>query len=400
MAEDKKPKIDLKARLGKTGLNQVPGAAPSGAIPAPPVSVPAPASSIPAPTGLPIAPQSVPVPMAAASAPAMGGDPLGLAGMGTPFRPSAAAAAPVAPPQPQRIEMDEGTIQEARSGAFKKALGAGVVLAALFGVVGYVAGGAGEKSNGRAAAKEDAKTLESRVVASKATLENLQKKTEAAREALAKGEFPEQYTKELGGINVDFTGAELGGRRFSGFKVETTKQLVSYITGVQQVNDHKDAIARLLSRLEKPMKEQLTNKDKATIGFVILVGRKDANGNPYGLLAPLSPPLSLPKAKLELPNEFTFVDPESANRSNGKVDRYKGGALDKPAAIYVNPGTIEKAFPSERSTAAGQLAVKLAEFITEIKGQGAGDPNVVQDSKPGLIEQADILIKGLQAAQN
>jgi hypothetical protein len=391
MAEDKRPKIDLKARLGKTGTNQAPPAMPSGSIPGPPMSVPAPVGSIPAPTGLPAA-----APSAQAAFANPGGQQ--LTGLASPFR-TGAPPAPAATMQAQRIEVDEGTIQEARSGALKKAMFAVLPLTFLFAGVGYVAGGASEKASGRAVAREDAKALETDVAKSKTTLDALLKKTEAARDALQKGEFPEAFARELGAMNIDFTGDKLGARRFGGFKVETTKALVEYVTNVQEVNDRKSAVARLLGRMEKPMKDAALNKDKTTIGFVVIVGTKDPSGNAAALLAPLATALTVPKAKIELPSDFTFTDPNSANRANAKLDRYKGGSLDKPAVLYVAPGSVEKAFPSERSTAAGQLVVKLADLIAEIKGQAAAQGEYTAEGKPGLLERADRLIAGLQAAQ-
>jgi hypothetical protein len=390
MVDDKKPKIDLKARLGKTGM--VPPAAASGAIPGPPNSVPGSPVSIPAP----MQSGSIPGPALGSTPPPM------MGGLGGQFRPAPSAApammmAAPAPPQPQRIEMDESTLEDARKGAFKKALAAGAVLSVMVGAVGYVAGGALEKSNGRAIAREDAKALEADVVKSKATMETILKLTEDAKATLAKGEFPDAVAKDLGGITIDFDGQKLGMRRFSGFKVETTQKLVAYVTAVQETNNNKGAILRALTRLEKPMKEQIAAKDKTSIGYVVIVGTKDPSGNVAALLAPLEVPLQVAKTKIDLPAEFSFIDPASSTRGKAKLERYKSGNLDKPSALYVSPGSIERAFPSERSTISGQLIVKLTEMITSIKGE-AKVPDMVTDPKPGMMERADKLIDGLKAA--
>ena len=90
-------------------------------------------------------------------------------------------------------------------------------------------------------------------------------KVEAGSNSLLKEKkFPDTLAKELGGINVDFDGNKLAGVRFSGFPQETTSTLIEYITSVQTLNDRKTAIIGLLQRLQKPITEQLTAGQKTT----------------------------------------------------------------------------------------------------------------------------------------
>lgn len=399
MADDKKPKIDLKARLGKTGMSQAPAAGSSSGIPAPNSSRPLPPpSGIPAPAGIP-APSGIPAPASMPAAARSSGGPGALdalSGLNTvgqsPFR--AQTPPPPAPPQPQRIEMDETTVQDARKGGFRTGAVVGVVLALAFGGVGYIAGGASEKSNGRKIAQEDAKSLAGDVGTAKKSLETLQKKAEEGRDALMKGTFPDSLAGDLGGLRVDFDGLKLGGRRFSGFKIQTTQQLISYVTAVQDLNDKKDLIARLLTKLQKPIKEQIAANGKVTIGHIVLLGKKDESGNPIGLIAPLQAPFQVTPPKFDVPAEFTFTDPIS--KGNAKIDRFKSGNLDKPAAIYILPKSIENTFPSELTSAKAQLIVQIAGFIKDIKGEAAAGGDQVQDTKPGLLERSDQLIKALE----
>src|SRR5580658_2758737 len=105
MAEERKPKIDLKARLGKTPapapVVPVAGrAAPVGApVPRAPGMVPTPASSGSGLPGVPVGP-----PPGYAAAPSSGTlDPSHpLAAVAAPYRPQSAP-----PAQPTRIEVDE-----------------------------------------------------------------------------------------------------------------------------------------------------------------------------------------------------------------------------------------------------------------------------------------------------
>src|SRR5271166_2910061 len=119
MADDKKPKIDLKSRLQKMG-------GPAGATPPPAAvaPVPAPSQSRP-PAAMPIPPPSVPPPSGMPRPPSAGAsaaalDPNNpLAAVAQPFRPSQRPAAP-ALPQAQRIEIDETVVAQARGGARKQ----------------------------------------------------------------------------------------------------------------------------------------------------------------------------------------------------------------------------------------------------------------------------------------
>jgi hypothetical protein len=407
MADEKKPKIDLKARLGKAAVG---GATPPPAVvgggPAPaPTPIPAAGSSgnamgggaIPTPgvakpvAGLPV-PPGIPVgPPPAFKSPGLNLDP---------SNPLAAAVAPTAPPraaakpaQPQRIEVDELTVQEARKGARKQGLLAGVVFAVVVGAVGYILGGAQETNKGRAQSVAHAKSLAEDVTKSRDQLKSLAEKLEAGRTALGQRKFPETLPHDLGSINVDFDGSKLAGVRFSGFSQETTSGLIEYITGVTNTNDHKNALMGLLTRLQNPMKEQFAaaaaNKPPQ-ISWVVLID-KDGARNPFAVLAPLQKPVEL---NANLPAEFTATNP----LTRGAVTAPKLASLDKPGAAYVVPRSMEAACPSETTGQITQLASQLGKLITEIRGE-AGSPDTGVDSKPGLLDRADRLITGLNRVQ-
>src|SRR5438045_1996856 len=121
MAEEKKPKIDLKARLGKASGAGTPAPGVAGAPSF--GSRPPPAIPPPVVPGSPVGP------------PSPFGPPTGLGPAIDPSNPLAAVAAPYRPPQPpqpaaaQRIEVDEAQVQQARSGGRKQGIVAGAVLA-------------------------------------------------------------------------------------------------------------------------------------------------------------------------------------------------------------------------------------------------------------------------------
>ena len=406
MADEKKPKIDLKARLGKNaagGLTPPPpgaGAIPTPAGATPPatstgqfsaVAAPAPTQAAPKAVGLPV-PPGIPV-----------GPPPAFKGSSMPLDPSnplaAAMAQPTnttrpaaAPPQPQRIEMDELSIQEARKGARKQGLIAGIVFGVVLGAVGYIAGGSLETSKGRQVSVQHAKSLAEDVGKSKEQLKKLADTLEKGRQTLGQRQFPDSLGKELSGINVDFDGSKLAGVRFSGFSTDTSSGLIEYISSVQSTNDHKNALIGLLARLQKPMAEALKNPDKAPpVNFVVLIS-KDSAKNPYGVLAPLQKPLDLAAG---MPPEILATDPISKQN----VTAPKFASLEKPGAAYVDPRSIEAACPSATTGQIGQLVSQLAHILTEIRGEQASAGDMVTDPKPGLLDKADRLQAGLNKVQ-
>ncbi|HSO39868.1 MAG TPA: hypothetical protein VLT33_45385 [Labilithrix sp.] len=406
MAEEKKPKIDLKARLGKGAATPPPpqaGAAgipmpavPTPGIAAPPASNPTAGSSgggLPMPPGIPVGPPPAfgkPSPHAAIDP----GNPLAAAA--TPYR----APSPPQPVQPQRIEVDEMAVQEARKGARKQGLMAGLVAAVVLGAIGYIAGGAIETSKGRAKSVGDAKSLAVDVAKSRDQLKLIGDKVEAGKNSLLKDKkFPDTLAKELGGINVDFDGNKLAGVRFSGFPQETTSTLIEYITQVQTLNDRKTAIIGLLSRLQRPITEQLTAGQKTNIQYVVFFGRQDPSKNPFAMLAPLTKPIEAANpTAISLPAEFTATDP--LTRQNISAPKYTTGNLDKASAVYVLPKSIEAACPSETAGSIAQLGSQLSRVLTDIKGeQAAPGGDVVTETKPGLLDRADKLVTSLNKVQ-
>jgi hypothetical protein len=308
-------------------------------------------------------------------------------------QPAPARSAPAAPPQPQRIEVDELTVQEARKGARKQGLIAGMVFGLVLAAVGYIAGGAQETNKGRAQSVAHAKALATDVGKAREQLKTLAEKLEAGRTTLGRDhKFPDSLVKDLGGINIDFDGQKLAGVRFSGFKTETTTGLIEFITGVQSTNDRKNALSGLLVKLQKPMTEQLANPGKAApVTFVVLIN-KDSAKNPYGVLAPLQKPLELTST---MPAEFLAVDP----MTKGNISAPKFTSLDKPGAAYVVPKSIDAAFPSETAGQLGQLIGQLSRLIIDIRGEGPAPEGMIQDQKQGLLERADILMTNLNKVQ-
>jgi hypothetical protein len=410
MAEEKKPKIDLKARLGKTAAAPTPAPAPVAPQVSPsgrpmPMPVAAPSQPPPAmaqgPGGLPI-----PVPVSSGSGlPIPTPSPYGAPPAAfDPTNPLAAAMAPAyqapraapRPPEPQRIEFDDLTVQQASKGARKQGIMIGGVFALILGGVGYVAGGASEQASGRQKAKEGAVDLANGATKAKDQLKSLADKMEAGRKQLITDhKFPKDLAGQLGAINVDFDGKQLEGRRFSGFSTDTTRDLVEFITAVQNINDKKQLIQGLLTKLEKPITEQLAIPEgQIKINYVVAVDR-DPAGNVAGFLSHLAEPIAVTGSAITLPPQFTFANPGGGG--NTQLPPFKSGDIgQKPAAIYVVPKTFDTVCPSATGGQIAQLGAQIGSFINELNGEGAGNTgDTIVDSKPGLIKRADNLIVAL-----
>jgi hypothetical protein len=406
MADEKKPKIDLKARLGKNagGGATPPPVGVGGALPTPAsgptnlggstaAAVPAPTPTTPKAVGLPV-PPGIPVgPPPAFKSSGLSLDPSNP--LAAAVAPAASPARPIEPPKPQRIEVDELTVQEARKGARRQGLIAGIVVAFVTAAIGYIAGGAQETNKGRAQSVAHAKSLAEDVNKSREQLKTLAEKIEAGRTMLGQKKFPDGLVRDLGGINVDFDGSKLAGVRFSGFSADTTRDLIEYISGVQATNDRKNALQSLLVRLQKPMAEQFKQQESGKpppVNFVVLINRDSAK-NPYGILAPLQKPIEL---SANMPAEYTAVDPMT--KSNVVASKF--ATLDKPGAAYVVQKSVEAACPSETSGQIGQLVSQLSRMITDIRGEATVQGEAeIREPKPGLLERADRVFTNLNKVQ-
>ncbi len=395
MAEEKKRKIDLKARLGKAGAAAT-ATPPPGAVAAIPVPVPVPSGSRPPPSpSRPPSPVGVPVgppPPFASSAAAL--DPSNpLAAVAAPFRPQPVVRASV-PVQAQRIEVDEAAVQQAASGARKTMAGVAVVLMIMGIGVGYVAGTSSQQGTDRQKSVDDAKDLASAATKAKGQLTTLAEKLEAGRNTLANDhKFPDTLAGDLSAIHVDFDGTQLAGRRFSGFTTDTMSTMLEFITSVQSLNDRKDLVVSLLTKLKGPLTEQLAHAGQQSVKYVIIADR-DPSGNAVAYIAPLTTPVAVTPPSISLPPKYTFVNP--LQQGNATADPFKSGDITtNHQALYVAPKTMEAVVPDAIADESKQLASQIGNVIHDIRGDAQQQQDIVTDAKPGLLEQVQKLIDGL-----
>jgi hypothetical protein len=395
MADDKKPKIDLKSRLQRMGG---PGAAapPPAAIPAQRPSAPPPMPRGPGLT--PVPPPSVPPPSGIPRpmmAPPGGGASLDpnnpLAAVAQPFRPQAAPAAP-AMAHAQRIEVDEGAVQSARSGARKQMLVVAVLLSAVVGGIGWVGGVSSQQGTDRTKSANDAHELAGDLTKAKTTIDQMKDKVTAGGKSLiGDRKFPGDLAKDLSGMHIDFAGDKLFGRRFAGVPADTTTGLFEFINRVQAVNDKKDLIVALLNKLQKPITEELSRPaGQSPITLVAIVDKNTSDMGIFlgGLVTPIAP-----DDKNGVPDKLVFGNPKGGG--NATLPRLTGDKIPKDgAAVPVNPSSFDKVCPSPVKGQITQLLASMNSLVDDIQGQ-KGDDSIGLDAKPGLSDLSAKLAESL-----
>jgi hypothetical protein len=308
-----------------------------------------------------------------------------LAAVAQPFTPSRAPAAAL--PQAQRIEVDEDAVRQARGRAFKAGLTAGIVVAVMAGGAAWMGGVASSQGAAHAQSVRDAHDLGADLLKARDSLTAVQQKVqEGGKSLIADRKYPTDLSKQLSGLVVDFGGDKLFGRRFSGIPSDTTRQLFDFITRVQALNDKKDLIIGLLTKLQKPVTEELSRPaGQLPISYVVVLDKDTANMGVF--LAPLATPI-LPDAKEGVPNELTFVNPRGSG--NVKLPRLQSERIPKDgAASTIVPNTFEKVCPAKTHGQIAQLVSSMNSLVDDIQGQkGSEGGDAVTEAKAGLAEVA------------
>ncbi len=296
--------------------------------------------------------------------------------------------------QAHRIEVDEDAVRQARGRAFKAGLTAGIVVALMLGAVGWMGGSASAQGGARSQGIRDAHDLAADLLKARDSLTAIQQKVQdGGKSLIGDRKYPADLSKQLSGMVVDFGGDKLFGRRFSGVPQDTTRQLFDFITRVQGLNDKKDLIVGLLTKLQKPVTEELSRPaGQLPISYVVILDKDTPNMGVF--LAPLAAPI-VPDAKEGVPSDLTFLNPRGAG--NVKLPRLQGEKIPKDgAASTVVPNTFEKVCPAATHGQIAQLVSSMNTLIDDIQGQkGAEGGDAVTESKAGLAETAGKLAEQL-----
>jgi hypothetical protein len=379
-----KPKIDLKARLGKA---QVGAGAPAPAAPVVPgmgrsfSSVPPPQAAPPqqAAGGFAASPAAVPMPpFGGAAAPATDA-------FGARVSPTAALSARPAPAT-IKIELDEATVAAAQRGGKRAG-----IFATITGVVGLFLGWAwGNQSAGAKVAQAalvGAQDLIGDVDKSQAKIKELNDKITAAVADLKNKKYPEAFANDLGGLSIPFGADKLAGRNIGRFDPRTLQLLFDYTGDVEALNDRKDALKNLFSAQKVAIQAGIGAANAPKVGWSVFIQKNPAHG-PVALLAPIG-------------EAFTYKDawPAKFKITNGsnstEAERYAQGDVitanpdKKIVAVPLEPDSVQANFPSD------VLSRIIAELMkTNVVLQGTGQPG--DDNENGVVKKGDMLLTALK----
>ncbi len=239
---------------------------------------------------------------------------------------------------------------------------------------GFVGGQAKEAGDGRTQAKDDARDLKTAVDAARAKIDDMAQKVEAGAKLLkAPGkerQFPKDLADQPRGDHAGVRRKLLARRRFSGFSKDVSKQLFDFVTSVTALNEHKTAIKNLLTKLAKPIEEQLkaAASGQHSIQYVVLLGGssgKDDAGNWVANIAQLNPPLTFTG------NFPTVPDDIKANFAgqNVGVPKYKGGTSGSQRPSTSRPSASMRCARPRPNRSSRSSGLKMGDLITEIRGE-------------------------------
>lgn len=389
--EKKKSKIDLKARLGKTAVGSSPGAAVPLPVPgSQPGSGPPPASG----SGPGVTPSAHPsAPAARPSVPAGIAPPPGIS-PGIPLPPFAQRPAPQAAPKPTaaaqtiKVEIGEEVEQERKKANKRMALYA--TITAFVGIgIGFVAGGAKERSDRGKLAVEGAAALEKDVKAANEKMKELNDKLAAAAGTLGEKKFPADLPQTLGGINVPFDAINLEGKQVGSLPGRVLRQLLAYTTAVQDLNKTKDSLKNLLGAAQAPV-EKAWAEEKEPVANFSVVFRKDGDKT----VAELTPNKDTFPFGKDWPAKYKVTRLEKTREGSKSVEKevtrwIKGDLTGSDLiAVPIDPPTVA-AFTSE------QIVFKLAGAMRDIRQLLEGNKDNPTTETPGLLKEGDDLANEL-----
>ena len=362
-----KPKIDLKARLGKR-----PGGTPASA-------------SIPPPVGVNQGPGPAANPM-------VGGMPSGQGGYAAPggypsaqsARPSfdamgvgsVQAPAPIrAPSVPTAVDTEE-EFRAVRKSSQTKSIVLAVGTAVVGGVLGFAVGGLSERNSVAEVAVAGAKSLASDIDAANKKVVELEQVVTAAGKALKDGKYPDAEVKALGALNVPFDGTNLAGKGIGRFKPQVLTMLINYSEAVAKVNTSKDKIRSVLSVAKPAVEDMLSQGANPQVRWGVAV--TSGPGGPWGTLS-------------VLPSGFAAGDkgawPAQIEIGEGKGGkRYSGGDANGQI-IPVNPGSQGAVCPTD-------TLVRLRREVSDLDKLMRGDQTPGQESD-GVVELGEAIKKQL-----
>ncbi len=377
MAEEKskKPKIDLKARLGKTTAT---GGAPTPGLPAPPgAPTSSPDGRVSAPPPMGIAP-----PVGIAPPPGIGGGPLS-----SPFAPKPQPkAAPVsAEAQTIKVEVSEEIhVERKRSG--RRAAIYALIAAIAGGALGFFAGGNRERHVQDQKAVSGLKGLGAEVQDATKRAEEIGPILDEIEKGLASGKFPDASIDKLT-ATIPFNASNLDGKYFGSMPNELQKATLAFLKSAENVNDKREALKNTLQNAKKQVETAWAEADKPV--FKLGVSFRQQGQNTMAEMIQLKEPWEV--SKPEWPAEPKII--VSAIRDRKRVQeektakRWVKDALtgETPIVIPVEPASVA-GFTDEK------LILRLQGAIFDVRVLLKGDETPGREVM-GLIREGEALTK-------
>lgn len=359
MNDQNKPKIDLKARLGKKTVST-----PSGpSIPPPVVGS--------RPMGIPAPPFSAP----------KSTDPYSqMMGSVPP-----ASAAPPPKPQAIKVEMSEEVVQEQKK-QLKKGYAIAGITAIIGGIVGFLVGGSNETSNQQKIAARDATELAKEVTKATDAAEQLADVVKSIKEKIASGKFPEEEATKLGGLRIPFEGANLGLRVIGRFNKEVNRGLISLANLSEKANSNTEDLQRLLSGSRKALDDAFSLKDKPKVTWGAMVS--GGPSGPWATLTALPEPFA---AKSDDKKEWPDSIKIKLEGKDTQVKRYAKGdpSGSDPLFIPIEPKSQNGVCPSIPVSKVIRSVQDLEDSLRGIKDPGGHE-------ETGLIETGQAVAEKLK----
>ncbi len=369
--EDKKPKIDLKSRLGKKTVSS-PAA---GSIP-PPAGIPKPSIGVPNPSRVP-APPFAAAPQAAAAQRVDASNPYGA------MEPQ---AAPIRiEPTSIKIEMSDEFVAAQKSGR-TKVLVLCIVTAGLGGALGFAGGGISERNKAAEAAVEGAGELTKKVDETTTKANELADILKSAKEKLTKATFPDDEVSKLGGINLPFSAADLSGKGIGRFNAAVISQLIDFSAIVDKVNDEKEKLGNMLTGNKKGVQDFLDQTTKPQVRWSVVLGNGPAG--PWATMQPVATPfLAKPEGdKAKWPDDIHVP----VGDKQAVLKRYSTGNPISEDGLFipVDPGSQAAVCPSD-------VLFKLRRELGDLEEVLRGNQTPGEE-KTGLLEAGQNLSKKLK----
>ncbi len=401
MSDDKskKPKIDLKARLGKS-TPSMPGATPStvgappgmpaapgsldGLAPRPSVPGPPPSLSIAPPVGIAPPPGLVPQ---VSLAPGL---------VSNPFAPKPApSAAP--PPKPAPVSAEQQTIKvelgeeihEERRKANKRAI-VFAAIAMVAGVgIGWVAGGSKEKSTRADLAVQGAKALEVEVSDATKKIEELTPMLKEIDDGLKAKKYPSAVVGKLSSFAVPFNAASIDGKGAGNMPGKIQKQLFSFVKKCEELEEKKNALKNVVGGIQKNLETAWAEEQKPL--FKLGVSFRTSSGNMIAEMVRFKDPWETASSSWPKdPKVFVPVMKEGRRAEEEKgAARWEKGDLtgSSPIVIPLEPSSVA-GFTDER------VVLQLIKATSEVKSliTGGGMPG---QETAGLLQEGEQLAAAL-----